>query len=49
MLNETVSFALLPGLIADVFLPVIWKLWSFLPLFLTENVTLPVAADFVGQ
>jgi hypothetical protein len=44
-----VSFALFPGLIADVFLSLIWKLWSCLPPFLTENVTLPMAADFVDS
>ena len=46
MPKETVSFALLPGFIADVFLPATWKLWSFLPLFFTENVTLPTADVF---
>ena len=48
-MNETVSFAVLPGLTAAVFLPLTWKSWSCLPVFLTENVTVPVAADGVGS
>ena len=46
MLRVTVSFALFPGFSTAVFLPAIWKVWSCLPLFLTENVTLPTAEVF---
>ena len=40
--NETVTFADLPGASKGVFLPKILKSWAILPLFVTVKTTMPV-------